>query len=269
MDILLLNDTGPLVTLLQQRLQRAGYNVVITDHYGEPTVKAVIQLQRDCGLVIDGIAGSKTQAALLKKDTSHLLSHDQLLMAATALGVDMASVFSVKAIESRGDGFLSDGRPVILYERHVMLKRMKANGLTPTVISMALLRYPTLINKRPGAYKGGAAEHYRLKLAASIHRSSALESCSWGLFQIMGYHWEALGYSSVEDFVEQMHASEGAQLDAFVRFIKNDSALHTALKQQNWAEFARRYNGPGYRKNQYDTRLADAYNNYQPWEAIA
>lgn len=269
MNVLILNDHGPLVTLLQERLQRAGYKIVITDQFDEPTAHAVMKLQRDSGLVIDAIVGPKTQSALLQRSTAHLLSHDQILAAAAALSVDVASVFAIKNVESRGEGFLEDGRPVILYERHVMLKRLKANGLTPTVVNTALLRYPTLINKRPGAYKGGASEHYRLTLASSIHRTSALESCSWGLFQIMGYHWKALGYSSVDYFVTCMHSSEGEQLTAFVKFIINDSKLHTALKQQNWAEFARRYNGPGYRKNHYDTRLASEYNNYQPWEAIA
>lgn len=267
--MLRVNDSGPQVTQLQQRLERAGYRVDLTGVYDEATVKAVIQLQRDSRLVVDAIAGPKTQAALLKKDTSHLLSHAQMVSAAASLGVDIASVFAVKDVESRGAGFLSDGRTVILFERHIMRKRMAANGLTPTVISVAEQRYPTLINKTPGAYKGGTAEHYRLSLAASIHRASALESCSWGLFQIMGYHWSALGYLDIEDFAEQMQRSEFNQLQAFVRFIKADKTLHNAIKTQDWPAFARRYNGPGYRKNKYDTRLADAYNNYQPWEAIA
>lgn len=269
MNILIIGDSGPRVTLLQKRLQRAGYDVEITDDYDTQTSKAVMQLQRDSGLVIDAIAGPKTQAALLKKDTTHLLSHADMVAAAAALGCDIASVFAVKSIESRGEGFLSDGRPVILYERHVMRKRMAAHGFTFTAVQVAGLRYPTLVNKSPGGYKGGESEHYRLQLACSIHRDSALESCSWGLFQIMGYHWENLGYASIDEFVNQMHSSEAAQMDAFIRFIKADKTLHTALQNQDWATFARRYNGPGYRKNKYDTRLAAAYNNYQPWEAIA
>ncbi|MFA7308428.1 MAG: N-acetylmuramidase domain-containing protein [Hyphomicrobium sp.] len=31
------------------------------------------------------------------------------------------------------------------------------------------------------------------------------------------------------------------------------------MRNRQWAAFARRYNGPGYRKNRYDTLLANAY----------
>ena len=32
-----------------------------------------------------------------------------------------------------------------------------------------------------------------------------------------------------------------------------------ALQNKNWAEFARRYNGPAYAQNRYDEKLAEAY----------
>jgi len=32
-----------------------------------------------------------------------------------------------------------------------------------------------------------------------------------------------------------------------------------ALRKRNWAAFAKAYNGPGYAKNQYDTKLAASY----------
>jgi hypothetical protein len=33
----------------------------------------------------------------------------------------------------------------------------------------------------------------------------------------------------------------------------------TALQAKNWAEFAKRYNGPAYAQNRYDEKLAKAY----------
>jgi hypothetical protein len=122
---------------------------------------------------------------------------------------------------------------------------------------------PDLVNTKPGGYQGGSRAHYRLSLAKTIDFNSALESCSWGLFQIMGYHWKMLGYKSVHEFVEKMYANEGNHWQAFTRFVLADKALHKALKDRNWAEFARRYNGPGYKKNKYDSKLLAAYNSYQ------
>jgi hypothetical protein len=43
-----------------------------------------------------------------------------------------------------------------------------------------------------------------------------------------------------------------------VEFIKSEH-LDDDLRRHSWASFARGYNGPGYRKNQYDTKLAAAF----------
>ena len=45
-------------------------------------------------------------------------------------------------------------------------------------------------------------------------------------------------------------------------FIRANHALHTALRELRWATFARLYNGPDYRANLYDARLARAYARY-------
>lgn len=266
--MLKLGDKNGDVTLIQQRLTHLGYCVAVTGTFDTDTLQAVVKLQKDNGLVIDGLAGNKTQAALLQRDVNHLLSHEDMQNAANLLGVDIASVFAIKRVESRGNGYLKDGRVVILFERHVMKKRLKANGHSPQQCNDLQRRYPGIINSKTGGYRGYNAEHYRLKLADSIHSQSALESCSWGLFQIMGYHWQRLGYDSATGFVGAMRANEGNQLHAFVEFIKTDPKLHAALKAKKWATFARIYNGPGYKKNKYDTRLQQAYEQYDNMEAL-
>ncbi len=261
MKVLILGDKGPLVETLQKRLNAAGYSVVVDGDYGPGTLSAVAAFQSDKGLIVDGVAGPKTTAALLNQNIDHLLKQHDIEQAAQQLGTDIASIHAVKAVESRGNGFDRDGRPVVLYERHVMKKRLKANGFTGGQLAYLQEKFPTLVNSKTGGYKGGSLEFYRLNMAIEIDRTSALESCSWGLFQIMGYHWQALGYDSVEAFTSLMHASEGDQLQAFVLFIQNDPKLHAALKAHDWAAFARRYNGPAYAKNKYDERLTKAYDN--------
>ncbi len=84
---------------------------------------------------------------------------------------------------------------------------------------------------------------------------------SHGLFQIMGFNYEAAGFGSVEEMVTTMQTSEG-QLKAFGNFVLNNPKIHRALKNKNWEQFARYYNGPKYYQNRYDTKIAAAFNKF-------
>ncbi|UOV19295.1 N-acetylmuramidase family protein [Pantoea agglomerans] len=178
--------------------------------------------------------------------------------AADIIGCSVYAVQAVATVESNGDGMLPDGRPKILFERHVMYQRYKA-AAGQAQADIAVLKWPGVVSSKPGGYSTGPGEHDRLALAVAINRNCALESCSWGAFQIMGYHWKALGYPSLQDFVNAMYKGESAQLDAFIRFIMADQVLVAALRDKNWAKFARRYNGPAYATNRYDVKMAAAY----------
>lgn len=266
MKVLQHGDRGEDVTLLQQRLQKAGYAVVQTSVYDDATERAVIALQLANNLVDDGVYGPKSFMALLGATQARHLSAADLERAAAKLDVPMATIRAVNEVESRGQGFLPDGRPVILFERHVFYKQLKKHGVDPAPIAA---KYPGLCNPEPGGYRGGAAEEARLEQAKQIHLQAAYESASWGAFQVMGYHWQALGYVSVIDFVKQMHESEGAHLDCFVRYVLHVPGLAAALKARKWATFAKGYNGPGYARNLYDAKLARAYDKYSEREKVA
>lgn len=188
------------------------------------------------------------------------LQLNDLQQAADTLAVPLASLQAINEVESRGRGFLVDGRPVILFERHIMYRQLKAKG--GEVTRLARL-YPNIVNVQRGGYIGGVAEYRRLDMAKTLDANCAIAATSWGCFQIMGWHWQRLGYVSAQKFAEAMHESETQQLNAFVRFIKTDVALYQALKKQDWAEFARLYNGPAYKENQYDIKLAQAYRRYK------
>lgn len=255
-----INDQGDAVRQLQVQLNRLGAKLTADGWFGPTTDQAVRAAQEKMGLVVDGIAGPKTQQALCAAQSSPiLLSMRDLHKAAEQLDVPIACIRTINHVESRGCGFLSDGRPVILFERHTMYRQLKAQGYDAESLS---LRYPNIVNKQRGGYAGNTAEHMRLKLAQTIDGTCAIASTSWGCFQIMGYHWERLSYASATAFADAMSTSESLQLDAFVRFIKTDPTLHKALKSRKWAEFARLYNGPAYRDNLYDIKLARTYAQY-------
>ncbi|WP_028217425.1 N-acetylmuramidase domain-containing protein [Paraburkholderia oxyphila] len=262
-----LGDRGADVGLLQTRLIRAGYRLTVSHFYDAATESAVRALQIKTGLVDDGIAGPKTYAVLAtgQRDPKHLADAD-LIRAADILGVPLACVRAVNEVESTGSGYLLDGRPKILFERHVFWRRLKARGIDPAPLAA---KYPNVVSQVYGGYQGGAAEYTRLATAELIDPAAAYESASWGAFQVMGENWQRLGYASADDFVSRMENSEADQLDGFVRYVVADSGLVAALKGRKWATFAKGYNGPDYARNLYDVKLARAYEKYAEREKAA
>ncbi|MFC3173127.1 N-acetylmuramidase domain-containing protein [Novosphingobium bradum] len=168
--------------------------------------------------------------------------------AAAALGCTAAAVRAVVAVESRG-GFLADGRPRILFERH------KFSAFTGHAFDDS---HPAVSARQPGGYLGGAREYDRLGEALALDRLAALKAASWGAFQIMGFNHAAAGFRDVESFVAAMVSGHAAQLRAFVAFIRAQG-LADALARADWPVFARAYNGPAYAAHAYDTRIAEAH----------
>ena len=163
------------------------------------------------------------------------------------LGCDGASLWSVIAVETSGKGFWATKKPAILYERHVFSRlTMHVHDAT----------HPDISNTQAGGY-GASGEHQyeRLNAAMALNQDAALAATSWGLGQVMGEHWNRLGYPSVQQFVSEMQESESKQLLAMQKFIQLNG-LANDLKTRNWSEFARKYNGSNFAKNQYDVKLA-------------
>ncbi|KVE72070.1 N-acetylmuramidase domain-containing protein [Burkholderia vietnamiensis] len=255
-----LGDRGADVSYLQRQLIAAGARLDTDAIYGSATRNAVVAFQATHGLVADGIAGPKTWSTLSagRRDPRHLTDTD-LQHAADRLQVDIAAVRAVNEVESKGAGFLPDGRPVILYERHIMYRQLAAAGLDADALAA---KYPALVNPKRGGYAGDAAEYARLASASQISAACALEATSWGAFQIMGFHWKALGYPDVFAFVDAMKVSEAEQLEAFVRFVLADKVMLAALRGKKWAKFAELYNGKAYAEHLYDVKLERAFDRY-------
>lgn len=88
-------------------------------------------------------------------------------------------------------------------------------------------------------------------------KSAAYESCSWGLPQIMGFHYAKLGFESVYHFKQYMEASEANQLKVMLDFLKL-AGLKDEMQEKNWVEIARYYNGAAAVKK-YAPKLKAAY----------
>lgn len=253
-------DEGPAIVSLQQLLRAVDPSLKPDGDFGPATERVVRRFQKAHDLVADGIVGGKTLAAIEGLDVTKLLGHSDILRAANALDTGVAEVMAVQEVESHGTGFLPDGRPVILFERHWMRRLLIQVGINPDPWRA---QFPNLVNPNTGGYQGKEAEHDRLQQAKFIHVGAAIQSCSWGLFQIMAFHYERLGFDSPMEMEAAASRSEGAQLDMFVAFILGDAELHQALKDRNWSVFAEIYNGPAYAKHNYHGRMADAFDRHE------
>ncbi len=173
--------------------------------------------------------------------------------AANLLGVDVAIIKAVAEVESDGGGFLSNGQPKILFEGHKFHLFTKGKFTTPENANISYEKWNTKYYNEN--------QHARLAKAVRLDREAALKSASWGKFQIMGFNFEKAGFENLQSFINAMYENEGAHLMAFVNFVKSEG-LDKYLKKKDWVGFARRYNGPGYAKNKYDVKLANAYKKY-------
>ena len=191
---------------------------------------------------------------------SKFLTKLQVVAAANELDVEYAALKSVLEVECRSSGFFSTGEPAILFERHVFWRRLgNIRWFTKRLQIMA--KHPRVCNKFSGGYGRFSGQHKKLAVAVRYNRDVALESASWGIGQVMGYHWEKLGYPSLQAFINDMYESEAKQLEAVVRYIKHFN-LDGALRRRDWSAFAYGYNGKAYTKNNYDEKLKQAYRKH-------
>lgn len=163
------------------------------------------------------------------------------------------------AVEAgRFGAFLDDDRPVILFERH------KFDQFTDHRFRSHLFNGQPISDPTPGGYgAAGVYQHEKLGFAAELDHEAALESCSWGLFQIMGFNHERAGFPDLQRFINAMYRSVDDHLRALVLFIRFDQHLVDAIRKRDWAMVAFLYNGPNYAVNHYDKKMEAAYNSFQ------
>lgn len=171
--------------------------------------------------------------------------------------LEPAPLLAVAEVESGGRAYaIVDGKsePLIRFEGHYFDRRLE--GKKRTQARKAGLASPTAGKVANPASQ--AARWRLLEKAAKIDRQAAYESCSWGLGQVMGSHWSWLGFKSVDELVALCRRDVAGQIELMVRYIVK-ADLAGSLRARNWPRFAEGYNGPGYRKNRYDTKMAEAF----------
>lgn len=191
---------------------------------------------------------------MLPTDTILTLTETDFEEVAAELGVEVAAIKAVVEIEAgrTHEGFAAPGKPLINFDLSMFRRFATRRGVN-------LSKYSKSHSVVFASSRGSQTRaHRRLEAAKSINPHAAVEGTFWGMFQIGGFNWKKCGAENIDDFVCRMSRSERDQLEMFASFISS-TGLVKHLKTKNWAAFARGYNGPGYAKRSYHTRMALAY----------
>lgn len=178
-------------------------------------------------------------------------------------GYEPAALLAVADVESAGVPFWKVGgkqKPAVRFEGHYFYKLLSGAQRDQAVAE-------GLANPKAGAVANPtnySARYDLIERAAKINRNVAYQSISWGMGQVMGANYKDLGYEAVEDLVAACDTVEG-QAELIVNFI-NNNGLKDEVDENDWAGFAKIYNGSNFRKNQYDKKLAAAYLKYSSGE---
>lgn len=194
------------------------------------------------------------------------ITEQNYIDAAAQLECEVNVIKSVAAIESTGSGFLPTGEIKILFEPHIFWRQLIARRIDPKVILLRKPELHSILYPVWGTYPyGHPSEQWdRLRTASQVNIDAAYCSASYGEFQIMGFNYGKAGYSQVFEMTHDFEKGEEFQLKAFIAFIKS-TGLQSFLTAKNWKDFARNYNGPGYRNSpattldDYDYKLATMY----------
>lgn len=226
---------------------------------------------------------SNNQSAILSLEPDYKSKNDfpseiGYRSAARVLDCDVNVIKAVAMVEAaRYGAFLDTGEPLILFERHWFDKLTNGKYRGMKVDSS---RIPdsarTISSPIAGGYGTVGIQHEKLSYCVSLDRTAALKSCSWGLFQIMGFNHVRAGFPDmllsvpgkiipseltpspgIQRFVNAMYRSVDDHLAAFVNFILADKRLVKALRDRDFKTFKRIYNGP--KENGYEKKMQDAY----------
>ncbi|MEL1266186.1 N-acetylmuramidase domain-containing protein, partial [Pseudoxanthomonas putridarboris] len=212
------------------------------------------------------IDGNSVELEFLEMYVGGDLSDADIEAAAKELGCEPSLIYAIARQESAHSSFISvDGEtiPSILYERHWFRKLTKNASYEQTHSEICGPAYRRARKNSSGKFidvktgaevdakdvygSSGKPQYERLMTAYGLNEAAALQACSWGKFQIMGFNYAAAGYGSVKDFTAAMSLGDAEHIKAFLKFAKSNSTLLNGLRSKNYELIAEGHNGSGWR----------------------
>ncbi|WP_321892219.1 N-acetylmuramidase family protein [Paraburkholderia tropica] len=257
-------------TVTDEKTGKQKTKITIEHHY------KIVDTGKPC-VILFNILGSKLNYPKTLEITEGKYSE-----AAKKLECEAAAIKAVAMTESSGKGFCDNGLAKILYERHNFLRAMLPEEQRN--FSVAELKtvtnpfpmHPNLCFPTPGGYseKGGAElgwshsddfvmhQYERLILACSLNREAAIQACSWGAFQVLGFFYKELGYSTAEELANSAMRGIDEQFELFAAYVNMNTEAKKALQKKDWRLFAFYYNGKNYPKK-YPEDMKKFYDKYK------
>jgi hypothetical protein len=205
---------------------------------------------KGANIAADGEGGAATREAtkeVFVNLDAEAVTDQQVSELATSLGCSFEQISAVANVESSGAGFDSNGRPKILFERH------KFDDFTAGAYSVCSYSNPS-----SGGYSEDSWE--KLTQALCVDIDAAFKSVSWGRFQVMGFWFADIGFTSP---LEMAYSTVRGEYDHYILFAGyiRLANLEGALRQvstnsDDCRAFAKGYNGSGYEAGNYHAKIA-------------
>lgn len=203
--------------------------------------------------------------------------------AAAELKCEPGLIYAIAKQESAHSSFIQVANrtvPTILYERHQFAKYSE-HAYDKDYHDISGRAYKRARKNKKGEWielktgeelasedvygPSGLSQYKRLSKAYQLNQDAALNACSWGKFQIMGFNYKVAGFGSVKEFVKAMSKNDAEHLKAFLKFAKSNKVLIKGLQDKNFEAIAEGHNGSGWRliNPEYTSNLEKYYNEYQ------
>ncbi|OOC13100.1 peptidoglycan-binding protein [Dickeya dadantii] len=256
------------------------------------TVQQLLNSRSNGTLSVDGIVGTRTQAAIIHfqrqivrmgTPDGIVSPHGPTLRKLNHLHIRRPATSQPSFSANSGDSVSEELYLNAARELNCEVAAIKAIVMTETALNSAFISpgkpkilyerhyfhrltqgiydrsHPDISGSRYTSYGLESQQYERLETAMILDRRAAWMSASWGAFQIMGENYRTAGFDDIESFVSAMRSIDG-QVFAFINHVKNTPILLSALRHKDWVKFARSYNGVSYAEKHYDVKIA---NNYQ------
>ncbi|TAA47517.1 N-acetylmuramidase domain-containing protein [Corallincola spongiicola] len=168
--------------------------------------------------------------------------------------LDVATVVAVICVESGGKGFepSNQDRMIIRFENHKFWKYWGRSN--PDIFNAHFVYAKDKVWKGHQwrasrqdpwqSFHGNQEKEWQLlSFARNLDDTAALLSISMGAPQIMGFHYQTLGYATVQQMFAEFCIDVDRQIDGMFAFFS--PAMLQSLQQLDFERFAGYYNGSG------------------------
>ena len=155
--------------------------------------------------------------------------------AADALGVEPAVIQAIEAVESGGRA------AAVRFEPHLWHRKWNEYGLTEAQRDQMPF---TRNDEVPFSRVNSETNETAFNKAMTINGALAMYSTSFGLYQVMGYNFPNFRSNPAGEVARFRADPEGVSYELLIKWFKGNSKALEAARNKDWAELARRYNGP-------------------------